>query len=319
MNLFIRRGWMALLMAVCLLLVAPPAFAEDYVLGAEDVVQVSVWLHPELERALTVDANGNVTLPPVGEIKAAGLTPKQLSDRIADRLSAYLRQTTTVTCTVTQFMSRSVFVQGSVAKPGRYGFERLPSVADVLGQAGGALTGADLSGVRIVRREGKTRRSIPVDLSAALRTGDASGLPELKSGDTILVPGSAGAGGGAGMGGEGVGVLGQVAKPGLYSVGVGQDLWSVLALAGGLTERGNLSDVRMLSRSEGGQTVAHFNLRDVLSKGSRAPVTVKPGDVVVVMPKGASVWSAFTGLFALSRDALNLVVLVDYINNKKVN
>lgn len=317
MNLFIRRGWMALLSVVCLLLVSTPASAEDYVLGAEDVVQVSVWLHPELERSLTVDANGNVTLPPVGEIKATGLTPKQLSDRIADRLSAYLRQTTTVTCTVTQFLSRSVFVQGSVAKPGRYGFERLPSVADALGQAGGALTGADLSGVQIVRKEGKTRRTIAVDLSAALRTGDASGLPELKAGDTVIVPGSATAGGGTG--GEGVGVLGQVAKPGLYAVGNGQDLWSVLALAGGLTERGNLSDVRMLSRSEGGQTLALINLRTVLEKGSRAPVVVKPGDVVVVMPKGPSVWSAFTGLLALSRDALNLVVLVDYINNKKVN
>lgn len=319
MNLFIRRGWMALLCAVCLVLVVTPVRAEDYLLGAEDVVQVSVWLHPELERALTVDANGNVTLPPVGEIKAAGLTPKQLSDRIADRLSAYLRQTTTVTCTVTQFMSRSVFVQGSVAKPGRYGFERLPSIADVLGQAGGALTGADLSGVLIVRKEGKTRRTIPADLSAALRTGDASRLPELKAGDTVVVPGSGVAGGGGGVGGEGVGVLGQVAKPGLYSVGSGQDLWSVLALAGGLTERGNLSDVRMLSRSESGQTLAHINLRSALNRGSRAPVTVKPGDVVVVMPKGPSLWGGFTALLALSRDALNLVILADYFNNKTAN
>jgi protein involved in polysaccharide export with SLBB domain len=253
----------------------------------------------------------------VGEIKAAGLTTKQLSDKIADRLSAYLRQTTTVTCTVTQFLSRSIFVQGAVAKPGRYGFERLPSLLDALSQAGGALTGSDLSAVQIVRKDGTSRRTLSADLSAALRSGDASGLPELKAGDTVVVPGTAASAAGSGV--EGVGVLGQVAKPGLYSVGAGQDLWTVLALAGGATERGNLSDVRLLTRTEGGQIVALINLREVLDKGSRSPVTVKPGDVVVVMPKGPNVWSAFTGLLALSRDALNVAVLVDYLNNKKTN
>lgn len=315
MIMLLRRGGMALFSALCLLMLSLPAWAEDYVLGAEDVVQVSVWLHPELERALTVDANGNVTLPPVGEIKASGLTPKQLSDKIADRLSTYLRQTTTVTCTVTQFMSRSVFVQGAVAKPGRYGFERLPSVADALSQAGGAILGADLSGVQILRKEGTTRRTIAADLSSALRTGDTSKLPELKPGDTVVVPGSGSSSGSSGV--EGVGVLGQVAKPGLYSVGAGQDLWTVIAMAGGTTERGNLANVRVLTRSESGQAVALVNLREVLEKGSRAPVTVKPGDVVVVMPKGPNVWAAFTGLLALSRDALNIAVLVDYLNNQK--
>lgn len=317
MNLFLRRMGLTLLAVFGLLLVCLPAVAEDYVLGPEDVVQVSVWLHPELERALTLDANGNVTLPPVGEIKASGLTPKQLSDKISDRLSSYLRQTTTVTCTVTQFMSRSVFVQGAVAKPGRYGFERLPSVADALSQAGGAITGADLAAVQIVRKEGSARRTLSADLSAALRTGDTSALPELKAGDTIIVPGTGASGSSSGV--EGVGVLGQVAKPGLYSVGNGQDLWTVLALAGGVTDRGNFSDVRLLTRTESGQAVAIVNLREVLEKGSRAPVTVKPGDVVVVMAKGPNVWTAFTGILALSRDALNLAVLVDYLNNKKTN
>ena len=88
-------------------------------------------------------------------------------------------------------------------------------------------------------------------------------------------------------------------------------------MAGGTTERGNLANVRVLTRSESGQAVSLVNLREVLEKGSRAPVTVKPGDVVVVMPKGPNVWAAFTGLLALSRDALNIAVLVDYLNNQK--
>jgi polysaccharide export outer membrane protein len=313
-----RRGWAGLealigvVLAVALAVLAPAlARAQDYVLGAEDVVQVSVWMHPELERTLAIRADGNITLPPIGDLKAAGMTPKQLGDRIADRLSTYLRATTTVTVTVTQYLSRSVYVQGAVVKPGRYGFETLPSLVDVLSQAGGATTGADLTAVTIVRRDGDDRRTLAADVSAVLRTGDPSALPPLRPGDTILVPGQAS--GGAATG-EGVAVLGQVAKPGLYAAAGGQDLWTVLALAGGLTDRGKLEDVRVLARGEAGVTVAVVNLREMLDKGGRAPVVVRPGDVVVVMARGPSVWNAFITMLGLSRDALNVALLVDYFN-----
>jgi len=94
------------------------------------------------------------------------------------------------------------------------------------------------------------------------------------------------------------------------------DLWTALATAGGLTTRGNLSDVRVLTRADGGQNVAVVNLSDVLHHGSRVPVTLKPGDVVVVTPRGANVWSGLLTVLSLSRDALNIAVLVDYFHNR---
>lgn len=290
-----------------------PARADEYVLGNEDVVAVSVWLHPELERTLAINADGNVTLPPVGEIHATGLTTKQLADKMADRLSTYLRQTTTVTVTVSQYMSRSVFVTGGVDKPGRYGFERLPSLVEVLGQAGGAQPGVDLSLVQVVRREGESRQTIRADVAAAMRTGDPSGLPELKVGDTIIVPGPPQPGV---PGTEGVAVLGEVNHPGLFTIAGGQDIWGALAAAGGLTTRGNMSNVRVLTRNATGLSVAKVDLKLILEHGSGTGVPVKSGDVVVVMAKGPDVWSALVNILALSRDALNTVVLVDYFQNR---
>lgn len=308
------RALFASLIVMFTIVCAPlAAWAEEYVLGSEDVIAVSVWMHPELERTLTINSEGNVTLPPIGEVKAAGLTTKQLGDRLAEQLTRYLRSTTNVTITVTQFMSRSVYVTGAVSKPGRYGFEHIPSLPDVISQAGGALTGADLSQAQVVRKDGDQRRTMPVDLAAALRGGDTSALPELKSGDTIVIPGP---GAGGAVGGEGVGVLGEVTKPGLYAAAGKMDLWAAIAMAGGTTAKGNLADVRVLTRADGGQTVTIVNLREVLDHGSRASVSLSPGDVVVVMPKGPSVWSALTTILGLSRDLLNIVVVADYFQNK---
>ena len=63
--------WM---LAACLVTTVP-AFAAEYVLGPEDEIAVSVWMHPELERKVTISADGSITFPPLGEVPAAGLTP----------------------------------------------------------------------------------------------------------------------------------------------------------------------------------------------------------------------------------------------------
>ena len=309
------RARLTLATVICALFLQPAQAvrAADYVLGPEDVIQVSVWLHPELERSLTIRADGSVTLPPVGDLKAGGLTPKEFADRASDRLSSYLRQTTTVTVTVTQYMSRSVFVQGAVAKPGRFGFENIPTLVDVLAQAGGALPGANLAGVQVVRRDGDSSRMIAADVAAVLRSGDTSALPSLRAGDTIIIPGSTT---GSAASGEGVAVLGEVSKPGLYPIAEQADLWNVLAQAGGTTARGKLEDIRLLTRGSAGVVVSVVDLRSVLERGSRAPNLVRPGDVVVVMSKGGGFWSGMTTVLGLSRDALNVLLLVDYFNNK---
>jgi polysaccharide export outer membrane protein len=317
----LARVWRTPVLAVMLgvLLSAPAARAAEYVLGPEDVLSVSVYLHPELERTATIDANGDVTLPPVGTVKAAGLTPKQLGDRLADKLSTYLRQTTAVTVTVTQFMSHSVFVTGAIAKPGRYGFEVIPSLVEVIGQAGGAVPGADLSHVQIVRKQGANRRTLYADVSSTLRDGDTSRLPALEAGDTVILPGGIGAAGSLSASGGGVGVIGEVGKPGLYGVGEGQDVWTLLAVAGGVTREGNLSNVRVVTREGSGVSVVKLNLKQVLEQGSKSIFVVKDGDVVYVPRSASSKWgvtlTTATVLAGITRDVFNILVLRDIANS----
>jgi polysaccharide export outer membrane protein len=318
-----RRPWQAVAvvaLALVTLGAAHPVAGAEYAIGPEDVLQVSVWMHPELERSVTVDAGGNITFPPIGELRAAGQTPGQLGTRLADRLSSYLRQTATVTVTVAQYLSQSVFVSGAVATPGRYGFEVVPGLLDVINRAGGATAGADLSSVQVIRREGDVRPET-VDLARALREGTNAGLPPLRAGDTIVVPGGPTAAGESGAGamvtGDAVGVLGEVNRPGLYPVGSGRDLWMALAVAGGLTPRGRLTDVRVIRPKGAGSLVFRVDLKDQLVRGARKPFAVQPGDVVVVMGGSGwgAAWTVLSQALTLSRDVVNIVLISDYMRN----
>lgn len=297
------------------------ARAEDYVLGPDDVIAVSVWGHPELERTVSVGSDGNITFAPIGDVKAVGQTTKQLADRLGDRLSQYLRVTAQVTITVKEFLSHSVYVSGAVARPARYGFERIPNLVDVISQAGGAVAGADLANVQVVRREGESRRTLNADVASALRDGVITNLPALKPGDTVIVPAGASSGTGSFAGSDGVGVLGEVLRPGVYPATGGQDLWVILAVAGGLTPRGNLSDVRVITRQGQSQAVVSLNLKDVLRRGSRAPFVVRPGDVVFVTASGtgagARTFNALVQTLPIAVEVLNIVVLSDLYRKNK--
>ena len=298
------------------LLTALPAIAQDYLIGPEDVLQIAVWLRPELDKTVTVGSDGNITFAPAGEIKASGLTPKQLGDRLGERLSTYLRQTTTVTVTVSQYLSRSVYVVGAVGRPGRFGFQSIPSLVDVISQAGGASPGADLSHVQIIRREGEVRRVINADVSSALRDGIGTDLPALRPGDTVVINSVSG-GAYTGATGDAIAVVGEVQKPGLYPSGSGVDLWVVLAQAGGFTARANLGKVRVVTQSPNGSRVRSVDLKAASSNNGVKPVMVRPGDVVFVTPTGTSVaWNLFVQTMAISRDILNIVLAIDVLQRQ---
>jgi len=320
MNRRIGRWILGHALVVALAGFALPAAAQertDYIIGPGDVLSVSVWLHPELERTVTVSPRGMIIFPPVGEIDAGGLTVSQLGSRLGDRLSTYLRQTTTATVTVTQFVSRSVHVTGAVANPGRLGYEVIPSLIDVIQDAGGGQPDADLARIQIIRRDGAGRRVIAADLARALQEGTVADLPSLEPGDVILVPTNSAAVGA--LTADAVGILGEVQHPGLYPVGEGQDLWVALALAGGPTGRGNLSSIRVLTRERGSNTAVTVNLQETLTRGNRSPYMVRPGDIVFVTPKGASPWQVFNTLLNVSRDVLNLVVLAEVLRDQNKN
>lgn len=170
---------------------AAAATDPDYTIGIEDVLEISVWKNPDLSKTVMVRPDGMISMPLIGDMKAAGLTPAQLRDRITERLREY--QETVVTSIIVQEVnSYRIFVLGEVLNPGTYTMMRKTSVLQAIALAGGFSQFAAKNRIILVR-ENLDRNTKPEKMS--IRFDDIVDEDEkkdrniiLKPGDTIFVP-----------------------------------------------------------------------------------------------------------------------------------
>jgi len=160
---------------------------STYVIGPQDVVEISVWKEAEVSRTLPVRPDGKISLPLLNDVQAAGLTPVQLQAELTEGLKKFITAPQ-VTVIVREVNSRRVFVIGEVTHPGA--FPMLPSmtVLQAISTAGGFSQYAKLSGIYVLRDEGGKRTIYPFNYKAVVRGLRAEQNIVLKSGDTIVVP-----------------------------------------------------------------------------------------------------------------------------------
>lgn len=159
---------------------------EDYRIGALDSLDVNVLQEPELSvKRLQVDATGNVSLPLVGSVAAAGKTTSELSAEIARRLGAKYLVNPQVTVAVSGSVSQKVVVQGAVTEPGVYEIKGRTTLLEALSMAKGETRIAMLKEVVVFRTVGGTRMGAVFDV-ASIRTGEAED-PEILGNDVVVV------------------------------------------------------------------------------------------------------------------------------------
>src|SRR6202021_4231106 len=108
---------------------------SDYVIGADDVLHISVWKEPELSEQLPVRPDGKISMPLLNDIPAAGLTPLALKDSITEKLKKYIADPR-VTVVVTAMNSQRIFVTGEVVHSGPINLLPKITVSEALAQAG---------------------------------------------------------------------------------------------------------------------------------------------------------------------------------------
>jgi polysaccharide export outer membrane protein len=159
---------------------------SQFTLGAADVIRVNVWKNADLSQTVTVGPDGFVSLPLLGDVRAAGMTANQLAQDLSSRLSSYV-VSAQVTVSVVDIRSRQVYVTGQVGKPGGYPLIAPISVLQLIAQAGGLNTFANRKGIFILRASKGDLQRLKFNYNSAIH-GDVNQNISLQPGDTVIVP-----------------------------------------------------------------------------------------------------------------------------------
>ena len=207
MTLHIRRLLVASLLAGPCLLGALVAFAQvpadakpapvssqvqgvdpsTYRVGAEDVLEISVWREDTLKKEVLVRPDGGVSYPLIGDVHAAGKTVLEIRDEVAKRLQKFIADPA-VSVTILKTGSQRVYVIGKVNKPGEFPLGRYVDVLQALSMAGGLTPFADGNDIRVMRREGDRQTSFPFEYGRVVRGQKLEQNIPLKAGDVVVVP-----------------------------------------------------------------------------------------------------------------------------------
>jgi polysaccharide export outer membrane protein len=274
--------------------ISNPDPEKAYVLGPDDQIAVSVYLHPELSAPINASAvtiagsggtlitsDGTVSLPVLGLVKLGGLTIAQAQALLTSRLASYVPQPQ-VTVELISPQSLRYYFLGAFNAPGvKYPVHPL-NLLEALALAGSVqIPSADLYQAYVAQGNVK----LPVDLAALLLQGDLSQNIVLASGDVVVVPTSAN---------ENAFVFGAVSKPGAVPFNAGSlSLLQALSSASlDLTAMTNseLSDVRII-RSSGARGEYFTVNASMIIQGRAQSFDLRPGDIVFVPPTPVATWN----------------------------
>ena len=254
---------------------APAADADRrlYVVGPNDVVEVTVYKQDKLSGKYVVEADGTIAYPLLGRLVVSGLSVRAIEDKLRSSLAAGFFKDPQVTVTVDQYRSQQVFITGEVRQPpvnGALQFTGSMTLIEALARVGSTTERAGAE-VIIVRSSGAASASaatanppaaetLRVNLQK-LQSGTVADNVVLRAGDTIFVPKA-----------ETVFVSGHVRTPGEYVIRPGMTVRQALALAGGVTDRGTERRIQIIRMVQGKQVTI----------GADPQATVQAGDTIVV-------------------------------------
>lgn len=243
----------------------------DIVIGAEDLLEISVFDLPQFSVTSRVAGDGTITMPLIGSVEVRGLTKREVEKKIEAALEAKYINNPSVSVAIKEYKSRQVSVLGAVNSPGAYAVVSPRNLLQLLSEAGGL---AATAGRRcFIFRSGSSR--IEVDLKDLLDNGNPALNIAILPGDVVNIPAEAKIT---------IYVLGAVRSPGAVDLSSSMPvtLLAAIARAGGPSEQASKSGITIRRKDAAGQEqVIKANLKDILS-GKAPDVELQEGDVINV-------------------------------------
>jgi len=161
--------------------------STSYLIKPGDKVELSVWDYPEFNTSTMVSSSGTITIPLVGDVKAAGLTKEDLNSAAKKRLAEYVNDDPKLTISISSPTAQKVNVIGAVTRQDTYLVTSEVTLQEILSTAGGSTPESDLTHVRIIRA-GENSDPVEVDVATAMETGKVESMPKVRPGDTVYIP-----------------------------------------------------------------------------------------------------------------------------------
>jgi polysaccharide biosynthesis/export protein len=262
------------LFTLCMCMVSYASAEQSYLIGDEDVLQISVWGNPELNVQVPVRPDGMISFPLVGDVKARGVGPQELKANIERDLSKYVKDPS-VSVIVTSVNSFKVYVIGEgVAREGGatsgvITLKRNTSLLQLLAQLG-SLKNADLNNAFILRDNKKLNN----DFSRLVLKGDISQDILLAPNDTVFIPDNFE---------KRITVVGEVKNPGTVPYREGLTAVDAILSTGGFTEFAKQNDVVIVRKQGNSVKNIDARLKDVIKDGDTSKdVPLMPGDLIII-------------------------------------
>jgi polysaccharide export outer membrane protein len=251
-----------------------PTVGQEYTIGPQDVLGITVWGQADLSRDYGVDPDGFIPFPLIGRVKAAGSTPKELATRLTELLGKDYLVNPQVIVAVKEYLSQKVQVLGAAEKPGVYYLTGPTTLLEILSRAGGFASTAGKQ-VLLVRNHGASGSSAALRLSLEkIQAGDPSENARVQSQDIVIVSKAQA---------YSYFIFGEVKKPGAYTLDKDTNILEGITVAGGFTDKAAPSRTRVIRTTPQGQQVIEVDMNDILRRGREAKtVMLQESDVVVV-------------------------------------
>jgi polysaccharide biosynthesis/export protein len=158
-----------------------------YLIGPEDVLTIVVWREKDMSTDVVVRPDGQISIPLLNDLRAAGLTPDQLKATVEKAASKYVAEPN-ATVIVKAINSRKVHVLGNVGKAGTYPLAGDMTVLQLIAQAGGLQEWADAKHITVMRRENGKDTVLKFNYKDVVKQKNLQQNVLLKPGDTVIVP-----------------------------------------------------------------------------------------------------------------------------------
>jgi protein involved in polysaccharide export with SLBB domain len=273
--------------------------ASAAIIRTGNVLDIVVQGHPEFSGIFTVSETGTIDYPLLADEIVTNITTSDLMNDLTLKLAKHI-DNPLVVIAIVEKPAIVVYVLGQVKMPGPVKTYEGATLQEVLAGAGGPLETANLEKIKIVHKNSSEESAEYFNMTQFMSTGSLVDMPKLKQDDIIILLSE--------QKSNKVKVIGAVNKPGFFDLTEKLNLFEIIYLAGGPSERGDLSKVKRFSQTAGGKSVEEvINVQSYLDKGEMDNIPqVASGDIIIVYAR----WYDWRTILSVLSNVLLFVVTI---------